>query len=217
MSQAPQLSSLTGRGFFPKELPPTFTTESFGRFCGTYESKALSFDCSKEKSSSKPSMFYLARAGDLRRDLAILNPIHYALLCKCVIDNWPAIATRFQSTISSTTPRVSPNGRAIERLHFLDSIPERRAASRKLGRFLLKTDISRFYPSVYTHSIPWAFHSKPASKADRTDALFGNMIDMRIRNCQDGQTLRSMSPSSRRATVKGFLGFSHTSSVIAKT
>lgn len=189
MSSAPQLSALTGRGFFPKELPPTFTTATFGAFCAAYESKDLSFDCSKEKSSSKPSMFYLARAGDLRRDLSILNPIHYALLCKCVIENWPAIEKRFQSTISSTTPRVSLDGRAIERLHFLDSIPERRAETRKLGRFLLKTDISRFYPSIYTHSIPWAFHSKSAAKADRTDALFGNVIDKRVRNCQDGQTI----------------------------
>lgn len=189
MNSVPQLSALTGRGFFPKELPPTFTTESFGTLCAAYESKNLSFDCSKEKSSSKPSMFYLARAGDLRRDLAILNPIHYALLCKCVIENWSAIEKKFQSAISSTTPRVSLDGRAIERLHSLDSIPERRAASRKLGRFLLKTDISRFYPSVYTHSIPWAFHSKSAAKANRSDALFGNVIDKCVRNCQDGQTI----------------------------
>lgn len=106
-----------------------------------------------------------------------------------VVDNWTKIEESFQSSISSTTPRVSTDGRAIERLHFLDSIPERRAACRKLGKFLLKTDISRFYPSVYTHSIPWAFHSKPVAKADNSDALFGNLLDRRMRNCQDRQTV----------------------------
>lgn len=189
MSQAPTLSSLLGRGYFPKELPPTFTSVSFGAFCKAYENKELSFDCKKPRSSSKASMFYLARAGDLRRELAILNPIHYALLCKTIVDYWAEIERSFQSDISSTTPRVSAEGRAIERSRFLDSIPEQRAATRKLGRFLLKTDISRFYPSVYTHSIPWAFHTKPRSKADESDALFGNIIDKRMRNCQDRQTV----------------------------
>lgn len=185
----PTLSSLTGRGYLPKELPPTFASKSFGDFCKSYEKKTLTFDCSKEKACSKPSMFHLARAGDLRRNLAILNPIHYSLLCKCVVENWGAIENAFQSAISSTTPSVSADGRAIERLKFLDSIPERRASCRRLGRFLLKTDISRFYPSIYTHSIPWAFHTKAAAKKDRSDKLFGNVIDAAVRNCQDAQTI----------------------------
>ncbi|MFM6127183.1 MAG: hypothetical protein ACKPBV_00235 [Sphaerospermopsis kisseleviana] len=27
-------------------------------------------------------------------------------------------------------------------------------------KYLIKTDIKNFYPSIYTHSIPWALHKK---------------------------------------------------------
>jgi len=27
-------------------------------------------------------------------------------------------------------------------------------------KYLIKTDIKNFYPSIYTHSIPWALHDK---------------------------------------------------------
>ena len=55
--------------------------------------------------------------------------------------------------------------------------------------FILKADISRFYPSIYSHSIPWAIHTKPVSKANRTPALIGNILDQLVRNAQDGQTV----------------------------
>jgi hypothetical protein len=49
--------------------------------------------------------------------------------------------------------------------------------------------VSRFYGSLYTHSLPWALHGKAAAKKDRTPALFGNQLDERLRRCQDGQTI----------------------------
>lgn len=54
------------------------------------------------------------------------------------------------------------------------------------------TDISRFFLTIYTHSIPWALHGKDVSKANRnvkTAAFFGNLLDARSRNVQDGQTI----------------------------
>ena len=57
---------------------------------------------------------------------------------------------------------------------------------------ILKTDILRFYSSIYTHSIPWALHGKKKSKDNRSVKLsnyYGNRIDQIIRNAQDGQTI----------------------------
>jgi len=54
------------------------------------------------------------------------------------------------------------------------------------------TDIARFYHSIYTHSIPWAYHGKTAAKADRgvrSASIFFNRADALIRNGQDGQTV----------------------------
>lgn len=55
--------------------------------------------------------------------------------------------------------------------------------------YLLKADISRFYHSIYTHSIPWALHTKATAKVNRRRGLIGNAIDEDIRNTRDGQTI----------------------------
>ena len=55
-------------------------------------------------------------------------------------------------------------------------------------RFVLKTDISSFYPSIYTHSIPWAIHGKKAARAKRAKDWYGNQIDTWMRETQDRQT-----------------------------
>jgi hypothetical protein len=52
----------------------------------------------------------------------------------------------------------------------------------------LKADIARYYPSIYTHSIPWALHTKQQARADKKYALLGNRLDLWMRETQDKQT-----------------------------
>ncbi|MFA5793513.1 MAG: RNA-directed DNA polymerase [Candidatus Brocadiia bacterium] len=55
--------------------------------------------------------------------------------------------------------------------------------------FILHTDISNCYGSLYTHSIAWALHGKDEAKKYRKDKTFiGNVIDECIRNMAYGQT-----------------------------
>lgn len=54
---------------------------------------------------------------------------------------------------------------------------------------MVKIDTSRFYPSIYTHAIAWAYHTKVAAKANHTDALSMNVIDKIIRSAQRNQTI----------------------------
>jgi hypothetical protein len=50
-------------------------------------------------------------------------------------------------------------------------------------------DISEFYGSVYTHSIPWALHGKTYAKANQhSGTLLGNRLDRLVRNMQGKQT-----------------------------
>jgi hypothetical protein len=56
--------------------------------------------------------------------------------------------------------------------------------------FEVRTDIARFYPSVYTHSISWALHKKLVAKRKRHDlSLLGNKLDKACSACQSGQTI----------------------------
>ncbi len=55
--------------------------------------------------------------------------------------------------------------------------------------YLLQTDISDCYGSLYTHSIAWALHGKKQAKANKKKkGLIGNVIDERIRDMTYGQT-----------------------------
>lgn len=55
--------------------------------------------------------------------------------------------------------------------------------------FMIQTDIVDCYPSIYTHSIAWALHSKSCAKRRRNDKnLIGNIIDKHIQDMRQGQT-----------------------------
>jgi hypothetical protein len=53
---------------------------------------------------------------------------------------------------------------------------------------MLKTDLATFYPSIYTHSIPWAIHGKQVARSKRAKKWFGNQLDIWMRETQDRQT-----------------------------
>ena len=187
MSRSPAVKDILGRGFFPQELPPPFNSLLFGKYVEPL--KALPFDTTtKGFKTSRPEIYNLARAGSFRRELAILNPIHFGVLAEFMVQNWSAISKLTRSKLSLTTPVATDEGRAISRQFPLDFLPKRRAEARSQGSFLLKADVARFYPSIYTHSVPWAIHGKAFAKADRDIRHWGNKLDLLLRNCQDGQT-----------------------------
>jgi hypothetical protein len=182
------LETLLAKGYFPRELPPPFTTETYAAVLkdGTKISQDLLDKCPQ----SRPAIYNLARAGTLRRKLSILNPISYYRLAKFIEQKWSDLEPLAKrSPLSLTHPVLNHPQRAIERQTPLSDYPQRRAAARCAARYILQTDIARFYHSIYTHSIPWAIHGKAATKADRSPKLWGNVLDKLIRDAQDGQTM----------------------------
>ncbi len=57
-------------------------------------------------------------------------------------------------------------------------------------KYLITTDIKNFYPSVYTHSIPWALHGKDYIRSQNRNNynLLGNCLDKLFQNANDGCT-----------------------------
>ncbi|WP_414835025.1 RNA-directed DNA polymerase [Bacillus altitudinis] len=65
----------------------------------------------------------------------------------------------------------------------------RRDYNRIGKRKLFKTDVQNFYPSLYTHSIPWILVGKTeAKKQKRNKNLYYNELDTLIQRCQIGET-----------------------------
>lgn len=146
-----------------------------------------------QSTKAQPLRHSLARTGFLRRILTLPNPILYANLCSEIVAGWADIqAVIAKGSLSRSKPQFNPKaGRSVLPLVPIQSdLMPIRAEVRAGARALLRTDLSRFYGSIYTHSIPWALHTKPVAKARRhDDSLLGNRLDLWLRNAQDSQTV----------------------------
>lgn len=184
---------LAARGYFPKELPPPFSS---GLFANALRNNRPTlpkqyFPLNGSNYITRMAIHNLARAGTLRRRLALPNPLSFHELATVIELNWGVLsASTARSQLSRSSPIIGPGtGRAMPPANGFDHLPIARASARAGMKYILKTDINSFYPSVYTHSIPWALHTKPVAKTNRSTALLGNLLDKIIRNGQDGQTM----------------------------
>ena len=89
---------------------------------------------------------------------------------------------------------MKSSSRAIVSRYQYGELTRLRALRRRAARYLLITDIDQFYPTIYTHAIPWALHGKAASKAalktgkTKGAPSLGDEIDKALRLMNDGQT-----------------------------
>ncbi|MBE9466318.1 RNA-directed DNA polymerase [Dyadobacter subterraneus] len=181
-----KIEDLLAKGYFPRELPPPFNTVDFASKYG--ELKPRLEGCIT-KEPTRCIDFSVAKVGLVRKTIKIPNPIHQTRLCETIVENWGEIELIYKlskfsfSRPKQTGTRASNPGKFknFMRKVFLESYPY---------SYELKTDISKYYPSIYTHSIPWAIHGKAVSKANKgSRSLLGNRIDSEVSNTMYGQTV----------------------------
>lgn len=198
------LETLITKGFFPQEITPNFSSKLLGNESSLLISNIDSydkvdyFDASTNKKMrvyKKTSLcvdFSIPKIGLLRRRVGIPNPLHYLRLSDTIQKRWLDIVTftnQSQYSLSKLIVDSSNTGRSILDPKFEDLVKERIVKSAS-SKYLLRIDISKFYGSIYTHSIPWAIHSKAISKQNRfRTELYGNEIDQDSQKIQDGQTM----------------------------
>lgn len=185
------LENLLGKGFFPVELPPAFNTLDFAKKYATLQSNLSG---ARGKKATRLINFSIPKNGLFRKILSVPNPIHQSELCEVIAkpDNWKEIEkiysvskfsfsrpllTSQSSSIRAT--KILPFGEFIKAI-FLDS---------HSYRYQLKADITRYYPSIYTHSISWAFYTKDVAKISKDDKnLTGNLLDKCVQYTNYAQT-----------------------------
>ncbi|WIJ46990.1 RNA-directed DNA polymerase [Curtobacterium citreum] len=64
-----------------------------------------------------------------------------------------------------------------------------RRVSKFGSRFIASADINSFYPSLYSHSLPWALVGKAHAKVNRSLSDWFNQFDLRVRECRRGETV----------------------------
>jgi len=182
------LKRLLSSGYFPEGLTPIFDTSSMATFFTSATRFPQAFTQAKPI-ETRPCSHNLARSGGLRRRLTLTNPVSFFRLATVFDNNLAELRAAWSaSTYSLTKPSTSKKN--IRALGPKKSQRALENAQRRIGkRFLTKTDVSEFYSSIYTHSIPWALHGKQYAKEHKHDAdLLGNKLDLEVRSGQDGQT-----------------------------
>jgi hypothetical protein len=190
-----RLRNILERGYFPKELPPPFVTDGFAHVVTSAGTLPPHFQTNIQTSrpeipTAKPSKYSHARGGLLRRQLSLPNPVLHYLLSREIDLYWDALQPNIGGTpLSSTAPELKNNGRAIDGVRPLTDRPLLAIQTRLNKRYILITDITRFYHSIYTHAIPWVLLTKPVAKSNRSMGELGNRLDYLIRQGQDAQTV----------------------------
>ena len=187
-----RLRRLLERGYFPSELPPPFTTADFAshslQFAANWSGRDI------RRFWSRAETYTVPRYGHSRRSLSIVNPVNQLHVADLIASNWAEIRQRLRrSQVSEFNPRISlrGNGRAITGVNF-DAVSSRKAEIlASYGRYV-QTDIVRFYPSIYTHSIAWSLLGKEWCKSNhrspRYQRSFAAHLDKAIAAGQEGQT-----------------------------
>ena len=191
-----RVERLLRQGLLPSQLPPCFTTDTLASNHAVLSAAWLSLEPGKpgispKAPSGKSEVFSVARAGHQRRSTSISNPVAQTFLSQAIVNNWAAIVHHFRkSRISASHPRFRRDANRAASLPSMQNLFERRLLIGAGYRYVLRTDISRFFPTIYTHSIPWALHGKSVAKKNRklTPKYFGNLLDTAVRQCQDEQT-----------------------------
>ena len=139
------------------------------------------------------------------RRLELINPVVYVSLVLAIAKNWDAIKSRINKLTQKSCvkcmslPAVSATkkkDKAEQILNWWEEIEQKSLELALEYDYLYHTDITNCYGSLYTHSIPWALHSKKKVKSkkyrtdkNRTDkSLIGNQIDAHLQQMSYGQT-----------------------------
>lgn len=186
------LFDLLDKGYFPKELPPPFNTDRFAQVANANPKWLKPELEAKPRRPTHAVSHNLGRPGTLPRRLQIPNPIWQTALSALLADNWSDVEQQFdKSTLSRSRPTVRAKGAqaVVPSAHWRE-LAKLKAWVRASSRYIVRADISRFYESIYTHSIPWALHTKATAKAQRhKSSLLGNQLDSDVRLGQDSQTV----------------------------
>lgn len=160
--------------------------------------------------SSRASVYSISKGKLSRRFLQIPNPKHFSILAEKIVSRWSDYQRVFElSEYSKSYPihDTSTEKRSVST--FSKSVSEFRNSllETSIDKLIeVRVDISKFYPTIYTHSISWALLGKEKAKhyfrekenletliaGGDTDAAlykYAESVDIALRACQERQSI----------------------------
>jgi Reverse transcriptase (RNA-dependent DNA polymerase) len=180
---------LVTHGLFPENLPSVLTTRNIwanlapGSTTYAVTARAVGEICPYDAS----------KRGGQRRVFGVPHPLYLRDQGLFFENHWTIIEAALASSPGSVSKPVL-DAAGPRHIRITPHSDLNRIRLKKLSRFAfcLVADVSRFFPSIYSHSIPWALNGKPAAKLDhdpRSTTVWGNRLDFSVRQAQSGQRL----------------------------
>ncbi len=203
LTQSDIYNWLVTKGYFPESyvLPPCFVVTKYPEFGKVY------FQHKHNKFHPKCSEFqqvHFPKTELTDRTFGIIDPEIHADIAFTIAKNWEDIimclfhkdnkvySYSFPIPVDRKKIGVIGGLRSGRMIYEFIEMAENDVASIAFQyKYLLKTDIKNFYPSIYTHSIPWALHGKDfiRQRDNRQNYDFiGNRLDKLFQNANDGCT-----------------------------
>ena len=191
LSKDEVFNGLLGFGLFSDRLPPFLTSEPYLKY-------AISSPFTNKKYVSQYIFYDNYRNTNIPRTLAIPSPFAYENLCRVVADNWDKIQDYFIQKTSCQYYKISrihirklARTNALFKMNYdnwkIDGFPEPDLILDK--KYIVKADISNCFPSMYTHSLPWALVGKVTAKQNmHNDSEWYNQIDSFSQKIKDKET-----------------------------
>lgn len=191
-------------GYFPESyiLPPCFYVSKNPLY-------GKRFTSLKKNKKFNPLIYQICDVNFPKTDLTdrtfgVIAPEIHSDIAAEIAENWDTILDiifhhkkriytySFPIPLSSKTPRKIGSLRAGRMIYEWIEMAENDLAEEAYAyKHLVRTDVKNFYPSVYTHSIAWAIHSRSVIRRgnNRNDYSFlGNRLDKLFQNANDGCT-----------------------------
>lgn len=201
LGSADVLTGLLDFGLFAEKVPPCFLSAGLTDIVSETMADLLDEkDDKKLKDKIDNCCHDYARYEALRdinipRHMGIPHPESYAVQALAISKHWQEIATHCNQpkpAISRIYVRHVGNGRifemnykGVERFQLEENEIQWMAGA----KFLVEADVAACFPSIYTHTIPWALHEKSDVKKSSSLTKFaGNLLDKSTQNTRDRQT-----------------------------
>ena len=194
---------LVTSGYFPESyiLPPCFYVSRHPRYGKRFSRW--------KKGKFMPPIYQVCEVDFPKTDLTdrtfgIIAPEIHSDIASEIAENWKAIINvvfnpknhvytySFPIPVTSKEPGVIGSLRAGRMIYeWIEMAEDDLVEEAYRYKYLVRADVKNFYPSVYTHSIAWALHSRVRIRKDRNRYDFsylGNRLDKLFQNASDGCT-----------------------------
>jgi hypothetical protein len=167
-----------------EELPELFNSELFGSdVCDELIKINL------RKGGYDQCSYFATRFNNVHRPLSIPHPLPYSHLVNHISSNWDKFHHIEDNKNSVIRPLKHKDGRLIVMTYDRAKAKTKRYQDGIRGKkFIVHSDISNFYPSIYTHSIPWALLGVEEAKSN-PDGGIENDLDRYQRMMKRNETM----------------------------